>query len=66
MARLRHLPLVTVLSIPEGANLDRVELESLEFVRWLSEKTFGLVKMKTMERATQDIYRDVNIIEADS
>lgn len=66
IARLRHLPLVTALSIPEGANLDRVELESLEFVRWLSEKTFGLVKMKKMERVTQDIYRDVNIIEADS
>lgn len=66
LARLRHLPMVTALSIPEGANMDRVELESREFVKWLSEKTFGLVKMKTMEKVSQDTYRDVTIIEADS
>lgn len=64
LARLRHLPLMTALSIPEGANLDRIELESLEFVKWLSNQTFGLVKLKTMERVSHDVYRDVSIIEA--
>jgi hypothetical protein len=62
--RMRHLPLMTALSIPEGANLDRIELESREFVKWLSNKSFGLVKLKTMERVSHDTYRDVSIVEA--
>ncbi len=62
-AQLRHLPLMTALSVPRGAHLDGDTLDNSSFVRWLARKTSGLVKLKTVQRVDEFTFRDVRITE---
>jgi len=63
-AQLRHLPLMTALSVPRGGHLDGETLDNPSFVRWLSRATNGLVKMKTVRRGDEETFIDVGIKEA--
>lgn len=60
-AQLRHLPLETALSVPRGGHLDGETLDDPAFVRWLSKKTNGLVKLKTVQRFDEETFIDVRI-----
>lgn len=62
-AQLRHLPLVSALSVPRGAHLDGDTMDNSSFVRWLARKTSGLVKLKTVQRVDEFTFRDVRISE---
>ena len=62
-AQLRHLPLETALSVPRGGHLDGETLDDPTFVRWLSRKTSGLVKLKTVQRMDGETFIDVSITE---
>jgi len=63
-AQLRHLPLISAMSVPRGGHLDGETLDSPTFVRWLSRKTSNLVKQKTVKRLDEETYIDVRIREA--
>lgn len=63
-AQLRHLPLISALTVPKGGHLDGEQMNSPAFVRWLSRKTSGLVKMKTVRRLDEETFIDVRITEA--
>ena len=63
-AQLRHLPLMSALTVPKGGHLDGEAMNSPTFVRWLSRKTSGLVKMKTVRRLDEETFIDVRITEA--
>ena len=60
-AQLRHLPLVSALSVPKGGHLDGETLDDPAFVRWLSRKTNGLVKLKTVQSLDERTFIDVRI-----
>ena len=49
-AQLRHLPLITTKSRPPGESLALEEISSPEFIRWLSEETYGLMRLKLIQR----------------
>ena len=63
-AQLRHLPLISAMSVPRGGHLDGDTLDDPSFVRWLSRETNGLVKMKTVRRTDEETFIDVRIKEA--
>ena len=63
-AQLRHLPLISAMSVPRGGYLDGETLDDPSFVRWLSRATNGLVKMKTVRRGDEETFIDVGIKEA--
>jgi len=52
------------LTVPKGGHLDGEQMNSPSFVRWLSRKTSGLVKMKTVRRLDEETFIDVRITEA--
>jgi len=60
-AQLRHLPLVSALSVPRGGHLDGETLDDPAFVRWLSRMTNGLVKLKTVQSLDERTFIDVRI-----
>lgn len=60
----RHLPLIECLSKPRGAHLASEDLGSPSFIKWLSEVTGGLVKMKTVRKEDEETFIDVRISEA--
>ena len=60
----RHLPLVECLSNPRGAHLASEDMGGKKFIRWLSEITGGLVKMKTVRKEDEETFIDVRITEA--
>ena len=62
-AQLRHLPLITAMTVPRGGYLDGETLDDPSFVRWLSRKTSGLVKLKTVRRLDEETFIDVRITE---
>ena len=62
-AQLRHLPLESALSVPRGGHLDGETLDDPTFVRWLSRKTSGLVKLKTVQSLDEKTFIDVRIKE---
>ncbi len=62
-AQLRHLPLITATSVPLGGHLDGEILDDPSFVRWLSKKTSGLVKLKTVRKLDEETFIDVKIID---
>ncbi len=61
--QLRHLPLVSAVSVPRGGHLDGETLDDPAFVRWLSRQTSGLVKLKTVRKSKEEKYEDVSIRE---
>lgn len=63
-AQLRHLPLISALTVPKGGHLDGEKTNSPTFVRWLSNKTSGLVKQKTVRRLDEETFIDVRIKDA--
>lgn len=63
-AQLRHLPLISAMSVPRGGYLDGDTLDDPSFVRWLSKATNGLVKMKTVRRMDEETFIDIRIKEA--
>ena len=59
--QVRHLPLIEALSVPRGGHIAHDELDNPAFIRWLSKKTGGLVKMKIVERVDETTFKDVKI-----
>ncbi|GAJ10933.1 unnamed protein product, partial [marine sediment metagenome] len=62
-AQLRHLPLISAMTVPRGGHLDGETLDDPSFVRWLSRETNGLVKLKTVRRLDEETFIDVKIRE---
>lgn len=63
-AQLRHLPLISAMSVPRGGHLDGETMDDPSFVRWLSRETNGLVKMKTVRKMDEETFIDIRIKEA--
>lgn len=57
---LRHLPLGEVVSVPGGSSMSPFEMNSPLFIAWLGKLTGGLVKMKTIERKSEDVFVDLD------
>ncbi len=62
--QIRHLPLVSVRSVPEGANMSPYDLSDPSFIAWLGEITNGLIRLKTMRKIDETTFIDVDIKEA--
>ncbi len=52
------------MTVPKGGHLDGKQMNSPAFVRWLSRKTSGLVKLKTVRKLDEETFIDVRITEA--
>lgn len=59
--RLRHLPLVGTRSNPPGESLALEEISSPEFIKWISQKTGGLIRMKLIQRKDSEGWIDYSI-----
>jgi len=62
-AQLRHLPLISAMTVPRGGHLNGEIMDDPSFVRWLSRETHGLVKLKTVRRLDEATFIDVRIKE---
>ena len=57
----RHLTLRSALSYPRGGHLTPDDLTDPAFIRWLSEKTHGLVMLKVVRKINDTTFVDVKI-----
>lgn len=58
-AQVRHLPLVNVQDSPRKHILSPEVTGDAGFIKWLSEQTFGLVKLKVVKRVDEKTFIDV-------
>ncbi len=65
-AQLRHLPLISAMTVPRGGHLDGETLNDSTFIRWLSRETSGIIKTKIIRKMDEETFIDVRIKEAEN
>ena len=62
-SQVRHLPLISVKTVPEGASMSPYDVSDPSFIAWLGGITHGLIRLKTVRRVDDTTYVDVAIKE---